>query len=42
MESQHSRLGLFVSYNEGKNGHFQEAVDVCNAHKYVIWLETRQ
>jgi hypothetical protein len=39
MESQRSRLGLFVSYDEAKNGHFQHAVDVCNAHEYVIWLQ---
>src|SRR5919108_1839256 len=39
MESQQSRLGLFVSYSEKKNGKFQDAVDVCNAHEYVIWLE---
>ncbi|MGA6828315.1 hypothetical protein ACO9S2_11950 [Nitrospira sp. NS4] len=39
MESRQSRLGLFVSYNEKKNGKFQEAVDVCDDHGYVIWLE---
>src|SRR5437762_2903715 len=39
MEPQHSPLGLFASYNEKKNGKFQDAVDVCNAREYLVWLE---
>jgi 5-methylcytosine-specific restriction protein A len=31
-------LGVFVSYNE-KNGKFADALDVCNAHVYIIWLD---
>jgi hypothetical protein len=38
MDSEHSRLGIFVSYNE-KNGKFADAVDVCDAHEYIIWLD---
>ncbi len=39
MKSQQSRLGVFVSYDEKKGGEFQNAIDVCNAHEYVVWLE---
>lgn len=41
MDSQQPRVGIFVSYNEKKNGKFQDAVDVCNDHEYVIWFETK-
>lgn len=39
MEPQQSQLGLFVSYNEDKQGDFQNVLDVCNAQQYVVWLE---
>jgi HNH endonuclease len=37
MDSQ-PLLGIFVSYNE-KNGKFADAVEVCNAREYIIWLD---
>jgi hypothetical protein len=37
--SPSTRLGVFISYSEKKNGPFQDAVDVCNAHGYILWLE---
>ena len=34
-----TRLGIFVSYDEKKHGNFQDAVDVCTAHEFVVWTQ---
>jgi hypothetical protein len=32
-------LGLFASYDEKKHGNFQNAVNVCGVHEYVVWTQ---
>ena len=34
-----SRQGIFLSFDEKKNGSFEAAVETCRATGYVIWLE---
>ena len=39
MNTRKSENGIYMSYNERKNGNFQEAVDISNNQDYVVWLD---
>lgn len=39
MVSPSSRIGVYTSYDEDKNGSFLEAVSILNNNDYLVWLE---
>ncbi|HHT9115752.1 MAG: hypothetical protein HY607_09500 [Planctomycetes bacterium] len=39
MNTKKYENGIYMSYNERKNGDFQEAVDISNNRDYVVWLD---